>query len=218
MRSDPVYRALSARSRNKESACEKVFCTDNGRDRTDRGGRTVRCTGNGCGAGTQTLNITGTKSLTFTPKTLNAHTGKISITLKVPKDAPSHTFGIAKLGVDTGVVRPGSSNTVTVNVKKAGTYAFDCDIHPVMMGNLVVSAASGSSQPSAAPAPSPANTAPAPAADGNSQMAQVPAGAPNTGGGSTAPSSDDTVLIGLGVLALIGAAGTALVVRRRSTN
>src|SRR5829696_8586017 len=68
------------------------------------------------------------KNLAFSPKTLRVKAGS-KITVK-NKDGTTHTFTANKGAFDTGDIDGGSSATITV--KKAGTYAYHCNIHDFM--------------------------------------------------------------------------------------
>ena len=68
----------------------------------------------------------------FSPKTLKVKAGsKIKVS---NKDGTAHTFTANKGAFDTGDIDGGSSATVTV--KKAGTYAYHCNIHSNMKGTV----------------------------------------------------------------------------------
>ena len=72
------------------------------------------------------------KNFAFSPKTLEAKAGS-KVTVK-NKDGTTHTFTANKGAFDTGDIDGGSSATITV--KKAGTYAYHCNIHDFMKGTI----------------------------------------------------------------------------------
>lgn len=72
------------------------------------------------------------KNFSFSPKTLKVKAGA---TVKVKNsDGTTHTFTANKGAFDTGEIDGGSS--ATVKVKKAGTYAYHCNIHSSMKGTI----------------------------------------------------------------------------------
>jgi plastocyanin len=56
------------------------------------------------------------------------------------RDAISHDFAIAALGVRSPLIEPGREVTITFTAKQPGSYVFGCTVHPRLMdGKLSVS-------------------------------------------------------------------------------
>ena len=98
------------------------------------------------------------ETLRFLPNTLTADAGSTILFANV--GGKPHTLTADDGSFDTGVVPPGAEGgrfagtNVTFTLKKPGTFAFHCEIHPqVMKGTLTVtgSAKEGPAPPSAAP-------------------------------------------------------------------
>ncbi len=90
--------------------------------------------------GVQIFDVVGTAALQFSPSTLTAQPGKITVNLTVPADSAPHNFVIPEIpAARTSVASPGTSQSVTFTVDKPGSYSFLCTIHPNMRGTLTVS-------------------------------------------------------------------------------
>jgi plastocyanin len=101
-----------------------------GGDDNSSGGSTHASAPGGTSSNTVTID-----NFKFTPSTLTvAHGKRVTVT---NNDSTAHT-ATADNGssFDTGDIDPGSSKTI--NVSKAGRYAYHCSIHPFMHGTLVV--------------------------------------------------------------------------------
>jgi plastocyanin len=84
-------------------------------------------------SGKNTITI---KNFTFMPSKPKVKAGaKITVT---NKDSTAHTVtGTGSAKFDTGHIDPGKTKTFNAP-KKAGSYPFDCSIHPFMKGTLTV--------------------------------------------------------------------------------
>ena len=99
---------------------------------------------NGGGVGTavgppqqQTFTIHGTDRQQFSPQTVKAHVGTLTLTLEnggVPHDLTFKSGGLAGIGVVSG----SATKSTTLQLSAPGTYVFVCTIHPGMDGKLVV--------------------------------------------------------------------------------
>jgi plastocyanin len=90
--------------------------------------------------GVQQLTIDAGDDLRFQQTNLQAHTGKITITLHVTGDVP-HNLILANgplANTGTGTVSKGS-NSITLTFAKPGTYNYLCTIHPKMKGTITIS-------------------------------------------------------------------------------
>jgi plastocyanin len=132
---------------------------------TPRLSRTAACTASllllaGCGGGgsdgTDELEVTGTvmakgvadaqtasldmtDDLTFQPNQVTAQVGTLALTAKNVGRVPHNlVFQDAAMGT-TPTVKGSGTATLTVPLKKAGTYRFTCTFHPGMDGQVVVS-------------------------------------------------------------------------------
>lgn len=129
-------------------------------------------------AAPRVINVSG-KITAFTPKTINVKAGE-QVSICLTSTDTDHDLTISDLGFKvTAPTGPAVCKTLTAPAA-AGTHKFICSIsgheQAGMVGSLEVAAAGGGSAP-AAPA--------APAAPGP-QVAEVPSGGAQTGGGSTA--------------------------------
>ncbi|WP_131768814.1 cupredoxin domain-containing protein [Candidatus Protofrankia californiensis] len=89
--------------------------------------------------GVQIFDVVGTASLEFSPSTLTARPGKITVNLTVPAGSAPHNFVIPEIPeARTSVASAGTSQSVTFTVDKPGSYSFLCTIHPNMHGTLTV--------------------------------------------------------------------------------
>jgi plastocyanin len=135
----------------------------------------------------------------------------------------SHTTTATGGQWNSGTLSPGGTFSFTFS--SAGSFAYRCNIHPNMMGTIVVQGGAGAAPPAAAPAqPRPQQPGAAPA----QPRAQQPAAAPGAPRPAAAPAPPRTgagtvthdaapgwlLLVGAGVVALGGAAGRRL--RRRA--
>jgi plastocyanin len=127
-------------------------------------------------AAPRTIAVVG-KITGFGTKTINVKAGEqVSICLTAP-DMP-HDVTIADLNFKVASSGPSTCKTLTAPAA-AGSHKFICSVQGhsgTMFGNLVVGAAAGAAAPAAAPA----------AGAAAPQVAAVPAGGVQTGGGSTA--------------------------------
>ena len=66
--------------------------------------------------------------------------GRVRLTIvNQERDAISHDFAIAALGVKSPLIEPGREVTITFTAKQPGSYVFGCTIHPRLMdGKLIV--------------------------------------------------------------------------------
>jgi hypothetical protein len=120
----------------------------------------------------------------FTPATLTIHVGD---TVTWTNDGPMEHSATSNSGAfNTGLLKKGQSASHTFT--QAGTFAYDCVIHPFMHGTIIVLAATTTTAPAASSPTSP--TTPTPTAG----AAQTSAG--TTSSGPTLP------VTGLSVLAL----------------
>jgi plastocyanin len=84
----------------------------------------------------QTATVTGTAHQTFSPSTVTAKTGTLTLTL-VRSGVPHNlTFSDPSVGAPIPVSGP---STGTYRFPKPGTYPFSCTIHEGMTGKVVVS-------------------------------------------------------------------------------
>jgi plastocyanin len=76
----------------------------------------------------------------FKPDVVFAHVGKLRVTITNPSVLPQD-FEVPSLGVHSETVFAGKSTTVTLDLKAAGVYTFDCHFHEHegMTGQLIVS-------------------------------------------------------------------------------
>lgn len=90
--------------------------------------------------GTQVLEVTAGDDLRFQQTDLRAHTGQVTLDLKVTGDVPHNLIlssgPLANSG--TGTVSNGTKS-ITLTFSQPGTYGFLCTIHPKMKGTITVS-------------------------------------------------------------------------------
>ncbi len=82
----------------------------------------------------------GTASLEFSPSTLIAKPGKITVNLTVERGSPLHNFVIPTIPTArTNYASTDTPRSVTFTVDQPGQYPFVCTIHPNMRGTLTIS-------------------------------------------------------------------------------
>jgi len=64
-------------------------------------------------------------TFTFSPDKIVAHVGQLE-TIDVKSIAGEHGIGSAELGIDTQLIRPNRTTTVSFTPAKAGTYVVHC--------------------------------------------------------------------------------------------
>lgn len=76
----------------------------------------------------------------FKPDVVFAHVGQLRVTITNPSVLPQD-FEVPSLGVHSETIFAGKSTTVTLDLKTAGVYTFDCHFHEHdgMTGQLIVS-------------------------------------------------------------------------------
>lgn len=90
-------------------------------------------------AGAQTATVGMTDQLKFSPSTVQAKVGTVTLTVRNEGQVPHNlVFDDSALG-KTGTVDGKSDTTLKVTLSKAGTYRFVCTFHPGMGGKVVVS-------------------------------------------------------------------------------
>jgi plastocyanin len=113
---------------------------------------------------------------------------------------------------DSGILNSGETFSFTFTA--AGTYEYDCSLHPGQMaGRINVAAA----QPTPAPAPAETTPAPAPGQPGPNPASSVPDAMPATGGagpGGDGPMWALALAVAGALLAAAGAASLRLLRRR----
>lgn len=90
--------------------------------------------------GVQQLTVKAGNDLRFQQTNLQAHTGKVTLTLDVLGDVP-HNLILADgplANTGTGTVSSGSKS-ITLTFSKPGTYNYLCTIHPKMKGTITIS-------------------------------------------------------------------------------
>lgn len=88
-------------------------------------------------ASAQTFTIRGTDSDTFSPATLTAKVGTLTLTLRnggVPHNLTFQDPALTSISTVSGK----ETKSATLVLDKAGTFTFVCTIHPGMAGKLVV--------------------------------------------------------------------------------
>jgi plastocyanin len=88
--------------------------------------------------GAQVFDVTGTSALSFSPSTLVARPGKITVRLHVQPGSATHDFVLPLVGAQSGFAVPGGVQSITFTVNTPGSYPFICTIHQNMRGTLVV--------------------------------------------------------------------------------
>jgi plastocyanin len=87
------------------------------------------------GSAVQGGNAIVIKNFAFSPTPLRVKAGAtVTVT---NNDSAAHTLTADKGAFDTGVLDGGKQMTITID--KAGTYAYHCDIHNYMTGEVVAS-------------------------------------------------------------------------------
>jgi plastocyanin len=89
-------------------------------------------------ADAQTFTIMGNDRDQFVPQTVTAKPGVLTLTLRnggVPHDLTFDDHSLPGIGVVSG----SATKSVTVTLRRPGTYVFQCTIHPGMEGKLVIS-------------------------------------------------------------------------------
>ncbi|WP_322760334.1 cupredoxin domain-containing protein [Frankia sp. Cr2] len=90
--------------------------------------------------GVQIFDIVGTASLEFSPSTLIAKPGKITVNLTVERGSPPHNFVIPTIpAARTNYASTDTPRSVTFTIDQPGQYPFVCTIHPSMRGTLTIS-------------------------------------------------------------------------------
>lgn len=90
-------------------------------------------------ANAQTVQVDGTNALTFLPSVVQAKVGSLAVTFANTGQVPHNlVFDDSALG-RTPTLNGGSKQVLTLTLVKAGTYTFQCTIHPGMTGKVVVS-------------------------------------------------------------------------------
>ncbi|WP_322766269.1 cupredoxin domain-containing protein [Frankia sp. Cr1] len=90
--------------------------------------------------GVQIFDVVGTASLEFSPSTLIAKPGKITVNLTVERGSPLHNFVIPTIpAARTNYASTDTPRSVTFTVDQPGQYPFVCTIHPNMRGTLTIS-------------------------------------------------------------------------------
>ena len=88
--------------------------------------------------GVQQVLVAGNDELMFAPTVLTARPGPLLVTFRNDGNTP-HTFRVKGVEPDTGNVDGHASATITVELTHPGTYTFQCDYHPGMVGVIHVS-------------------------------------------------------------------------------
>lgn len=84
------------------------------------------------------VTVKGGDDLKFAPNIVNAKVGVLKLTFTDSGQVPHNlAFDDASLG-KTATINGGTSATLDVTFPKAGTYTFQCTIHPGMTGKVVV--------------------------------------------------------------------------------
>ena len=87
----------------------------------------------------QTAEVDGQDVLKFKPNVVTAKVGVLTLTMKnsgqVPHNLEFDDTSLGKLGMVAG----GQSKQLKLSFARAGTYTFQCTIHPGMKGKVVVS-------------------------------------------------------------------------------
>jgi plastocyanin len=80
--------------------------------------------------------IVGTASLTFSPATLTVDAGEV-VTFAF-RDVPHNVFFEEETGAPTDIDGANTNVSVERTFATAGTFRYDCHIHPGMRGSVVV--------------------------------------------------------------------------------
>jgi plastocyanin len=144
-------------------------------------GETVPVTGE-IPAGTIEVRIVNDDLDGFSPANLTVDIGQSVTFVNGHDDAHTATGS----GFDTGIMQPGQ--TATVVLSEAGTFAYACQIHPVMTGTIAVRGADG-----VVPAPAPAAAPPGATTVRITALAFSPASIEIATGTTVAWMNDDSV-------------------------
>lgn len=102
----------------------------------------VSNTGSVAASGTvdaQTAQVGMTDKLVFSPSTVTARVGKLTLSAKNEGNTPHNlTFDDKSLG-KTGTISGKETKDVTLSFDKAGTFTFTCTFHGGMNGKVVIS-------------------------------------------------------------------------------
>ena len=111
-------------------------CAGGGRSSSVKENGTVAAVGSPTA---QTAEVDGQDVLKFKPNVVTAKVGALTLTMRnagqVPHNLEFDDSSLGKLGLVTG----GQSKALKLTFAKAGTYTFQCTIHPGMTGQVVVS-------------------------------------------------------------------------------
>jgi hypothetical protein len=136
----------------------------------------------------------------FTPSATTVHVGD---TVTWTNNGPSsHTATAGNGSFNTGILKPGQSASHTFT--QAGTFTYDCQIHPFMHGTIVVLASTTSTSTQTTAQPS------APTTSGSATTGSTTTVAAGTGGQPTLPVTGLDVLSGLVAGLLLIGLGVAL--------
>ena len=106
------------------------------------GSGTTKATGTVTSSGpatAQTAQVGMTDRLVFSPSTVNAKVGMLTLSAKNEGSTPHNlTFDDKSFG-KTGTIAGKETKSVTLKLDKAGTYTFTCTFHEGMNGRVVVS-------------------------------------------------------------------------------
>lgn len=106
------------------------------------GTSSVKANGTVAAAGSsaaQTAEVDGQDVLKFKPNVVTAKVGALTLTMKNTGQVPHNLeFDDSSLG-KLGLVDGGRSKQLKLSFVKAGSYTFQCTIHPGMTGKVVVS-------------------------------------------------------------------------------
>jgi plastocyanin len=113
-------------------------CSGSSDNPTVSGGSSASVTTQGS-ADAQTATIGTTDNLRFTPTTVNAKVGKVTLTIDNQGNTPHNLhFDDSSLG-KTPTIAGKASKPLQVTFSKAGTFTFLCTFHDGMTGKVVVS-------------------------------------------------------------------------------
>ena len=121
--------------------------------------------------------------------------------------AATHTVTADNDAFDSGRLAPGASFSQTFAA--AGTFTYHCEIHPQMIGTIVVTEATAAQPPASAQGTQQANT-------GNQAQAPKTVKMPNTGVGTTALAGRTAQFALLIALAAVGLGASAFLIRHRA--
>jgi plastocyanin len=105
------------------------------------GGSDLKVTGTVSASGApsaQTVSLDMKDDLTFVPNVVDAKVGSLTISIENAGQIPHNlVFSDRSVGA-TGTIKGHSTGTLSVSLKKAGTYTFVCTFHSGMDGKVVV--------------------------------------------------------------------------------